>query len=345
MATVKFYLKNPKSNTSSIFFRLNYGAFELANGKKRYLPLQYQVDETINPAYWNTKKGEAKQTNRFSQYPEFNARLNSIRDAVLTLYRKLQNDGKIPSNTLLRKELDAIFKKHKNQTEVNSAMELMSFIPFYIETSNKAPGTKKGYKLLQTNLEDYEDVFKVKLTFDRIDIDFYNSFIKFLQSKKYTPNTVGGRIKTLKVFMNEAYERGLHKNIDYTKKAFSRPAEETKSIYLNENELQALLKLDLSGNQKYEHVRDWFLIGAYSGLRFSDLARLTEDNIFDDRLEITTEKTGKKVIIPINQIIQSILEKYDYKLPKIISNQKFNEYIKEVAQKAEITKPLWIGNP
>ena len=75
MATVKFYLNTPKKASSSIFFRLNYGAFEIVNGRKKYLPLQYHLDETINPTYWNSNKGEAKQVSKFPQYPEFNARL------------------------------------------------------------------------------------------------------------------------------------------------------------------------------------------------------------------------------------------------------------------------------
>ena len=151
MATVKFYLNNKKATSSSIFFRLNYGAFEIVNGKKRYLPLQYHLNETINSAYWNINKGEAKQISKFPQYPEFNARLNNVRDVVLTLVRKLQNDGKALTNDILRKELDFIFKKHRNQTDVLSEKELMSFIPYFIETSTKSSRTKLSYKRIFTD--------------------------------------------------------------------------------------------------------------------------------------------------------------------------------------------------
>ena len=141
MASVKFYLNTLKKTSSAIFFRLNYGAFEIVNGKKRYLPLQYHLDDTINTAYWNSKKGEAKQISKFPQYPEFNARLNNIRDTALNVLRKLQNDGINPSNDILRKELDAIFKEYKNKTEDTSKMELMTFITHFINTSTRIDST------------------------------------------------------------------------------------------------------------------------------------------------------------------------------------------------------------
>jgi len=342
MASVKFYLNKPKAISSSIFFRLNYGAYEIIKGKKRYLPLQYHLDETINPAFWNSNKGEVKQISKFPQYPEFNARLNNIRDTVLTILRKFKNDDINLSSDLLRKEFDSIFKKHKDQTVKNSAMELMSFIPHFIETSTKTVGTKRNYKQVLKNLQDYEQQKNTKLTFDKIDIDFYNDFVLFLQSKRFTPNTVGARIKVLKTFMNEAYERSLHKNTDYKKRAFGRPSEETRSIYLNDKELEDIYKLDLSSNKKLDHVRDWFLIGAYTGLRYSDLERLSKDNINGNFVEIKTKKTSTIVIVPINPMVKSILEKYDYQLPKMISNQKFNDYIKEVAQKAKIEEDIFM---
>ena len=342
MATVKFYLNASSKAQSSIFFRLNYGAYEIVNGKKRYLPLQYHLDETINPAFWNSNKGEAKQVSKFPQYPEFNARLNNVRDTVLTLIRKMQNDGKTLTNDVLRKELDLLLKKHKNQTDEVSEKELMSFIPHFIENSTNSNVTKLGYRRMLKDLKEFEQLKKVRLTFDKIDIDFHNEFVHYLESKNYAPNTVGARIRGLKTFMNAAYERNLHNNLDYKKKAFTKPSEETKNIYLNEEELAEIYQLDLSTSKKLDHVRDWFLIAAYTGLRFSDLERLSKDNINDSSIEIKTKKTGKTVVVPISPIIKSILDKYDDMLPKMISNQKFNEYIKEVAKRAKIDEDILI---
>jgi len=84
-------------------------------------------------------------------------------------------------------------------------------------------------------------------------------------------------------------------------------------------------------------VRDLFLIGCYTGLRFSDLSKLNKDNItVDNTINITTLKTNQKVIVPIHPITKQIFEKYNYQLPREISNQKFNEYLKDVAKIAGI---------
>ena len=77
-------------------------------------------------------------------------------------------------------------------------------------------------------------------------------------------------------------------------------------------------------------------------LRFSDLERLSKDNINDSSIEIKTKKTSQNVVIPLHSIVKSIIEKYNYALPKAISNQNLNEYIKEVAKKAGIEEDIYV---
>ena len=83
-------------------------------------------------------------------------------------------------------------------------------------------------------------------------------------------------------------------------------------------------------------MRDLFLIGAYTGLRFSDFTSITADNIRFNTLHIEQQKTGKPVSIPMHPIVLNIWKKYGGQLPKVISNQKFNDYLKEVCKLAGI---------
>lgn len=340
MATLRFYLKEPKAEISCIFFRLNFGAFELVNGKKKYLPLKYYINESINPLYWNKDKGRAKQDKRFRQYPEFNARLQYIEDESLSILRKLLNDRIDFTADQLRDELDKVLKPYKDQTD-KKGMEFLEFLNYYMEVSGMKPNTKKSYIQTNRDLKEYESEKNIKISYDFIDIDFYNNFVLWLKNKSYSTNTIGDRIKVLKSIMRAAQDRGYHKNEDYKKKAFKRPKEETIAIYLNDEELTKLYNLDLSANKKLDNVRDWFLIAAYTGLRFSDFSRLTKDNIKDE-ITIKTQKTGKTVIIPLHTYVKAILEKHSYNLPKVISNQKFNEYIKDVCLIAKISEPILI---
>jgi len=91
-------------------------------------------------------------------------------------------------------------------------------------------------------------------------------------------------------------------------------------------------------------VRDLFLIGCYTGLRFSDFVKIPANCIdIENRLiRIKTHKTGKSVVIPIHKTVLNILAKYQGKtensLPPALSNAKMNEYLKDVAEKAELNE-------
>lgn len=349
MASVKFNLKHKDKPRSNIFMSVYYGAFKRAINKttgKEYQKtvfLRYYINETVDVKYWLPDECRVKKTTAYSEGRELNARLVDIESKTISVIRDLQVRNIQLDNEVIKTELDKIFKAYKDKTKEIQGKDLMSFISHFIDTSNRTEGTKKIYRRVLKDLKIYENENNTHLTFERIDIDFHNSFIRYLNNKNYAPNTIGTHIKIIKTFMNEAYERGLHENIDFKKKAFSKPKEETSSVYLNIAELDSLYKLDLANNNKYDNVRDWFLIAAYTGLRFSDFSRLTKDNIQNDSISILTQKTGANVVIPFHTIVKSILEKHKYILPKVISNQKFNEYIKEVCKMAKIEEGILVN--
>lgn len=73
MATLNFYRSRPNEKVSGIYFRLNYGAFEMVNGKKVYRPFKYYIDESIDKDNWNNGKARARK--EFPQHIEFNQKL------------------------------------------------------------------------------------------------------------------------------------------------------------------------------------------------------------------------------------------------------------------------------
>lgn len=243
---------------------------------------------------------------------------------------------------MLTCELDKIYKSYK-EVEVIKTDDLLSFIDDYIQNTDKKKPTIKQYKIVRNNIFEYAELMRKRPTFDDIDLDYYLGFVEFLTAKGYSPNTIGSRVKGLKLFMNEAYERDLHTNLDFKKKRFSKPKEETNSVYLNNDELLKIYNCDFSKRKKLDRVRDIFLIGCYTGLRFSDLSQLKSENISEDgTITVKTQKTGKTVVIPIHTIVRTILAKYNNELPKMLSNQKFNDYIKEVAKAADIDESIFL---
>ncbi|GAB3945177.1 hypothetical protein GCM10028805_13840 [Spirosoma harenae] len=92
--------------------------------------------------------------------------------------------------------------------------------------------------------------------------------------------------------------------------------------------------MDLSKQERLERVRDLFVVGCYTGLRFSDLTNLRPEYIKNGLIRIEQQKTADKVVIPCHEVVTSMLKKYNGSLPRSISNQKMNDYLKEVCQLA-----------
>ena len=134
--------------------------------------------------------------------------------------------------------------------------------------------------------------------------------------------------------MNEAVGRKLTTNLQFKNKRFR-----------NEKEINRLYALDLANNSRLEKVRDLFIIACDTGLRFSDLIELRNENIINNGsvIRIRTQKTGEVVIIPLKGKVKEILKKYEGIPPQAISNQKMNEYLKELGEMAELIEDVVIS--
>ena len=332
MAEVNFFLKKPKSEDETpIYLFLSY------NNKR----LKYSTGEKIDPVFWDSENQKVKSTKKFPEHPEFNGRLIFLRTKAYDAYRKVLNDGFEPTNALIKKELD------KTARFVDSKkVDLFSFIKQYIEESKsiKANGTIKAYNTTKTRLEDYCKSKNKTLQFEDIDLEFYNSFVGYLTEEDYSQNTIGKHIKILKTFLNEATERGINKTVDFKKRKFKRLTEDTDKIYLNVKELEAIYKLNLSKDKQLESVRDLFIIGCYTGLRFSDFSELKPENIIDgNKIKIRANKTNDMVIIPLHQYVREIIKKYNNSIPFALSNPKMNLNLKHIGTLAKITDQVEIS--
>ena len=212
-----------------------------------------------------------------------------------------------------------------------------------------APKTIFQFENLKRHLENYQKAKKTKIEFDKIDLTFYHDFVEYLTIKlKLAPNTIGKLITNLKVFLREAFDEGMTTNNIFTHRKFRSINSVADTIYLTPIEIKEILNLDLKTNLKLDRVRDMFIIGCYTGLRFSDIINIKPENINDGMIEITQVKTKEKVAIPMTREVERLLSKYNNSLHKI-SNQKFNDYLYDVVTKCEgleieVTKNTIQGN-
>ena len=332
---ISFYLKRPKSEIETIIFaRLCFEGYKL----------KYYTTEKINPKYWNKETQRAKQIKSFSEFPEFNQRLNNIHSHIHNIYRKYLNDhsNEIPTPNTLKNLLNKEFNK------IVDEFTKKSFTVFYediikqminggrVQIKTGKPYSKATIKIYINTLNRIKEFQKTRrriLDFNTIDSEFYSDFIEYLSKRlKLANNTIGKDIKTIKTILNEAKERGININPQSMSKKFSTISEESESIYLSEIELKEIEKIDLSKNRTLDIVRDLFLIGCRTGLRFSDWDKITSKQIENGLIEIKQTKTENAVAIPIHKTVGDIFNKYNGELPKPISNQKTNYYLKEIGK-------------
>ena len=323
------------------------------------LRIKCKTDKKIIPSDWDFKnklpKGGEDYPIEGKKYSDLTKRLVFLKSQAEKNYTYFtETMDKVPSSIDFQNrfyKLIGLTIDKNEHTPQPDKLTLLSFIDkiikeartrFNSQTSKPiSHNTIKVYKQCERLLIEFNKT-KRKIDFDKIDLDFFHDFKEFLLKKQYSQNTIAKHVITLKSFLNEATERGDNTNLAYKSKRFRAPQQLVDTIYLTENELDELYKLDLLKEPKLDRVRDLFLVGCYTGLRFSDFTAIKPENIKGDFFEITTQKTNGTVIIPIHPKLVAIMAKYKGKttnsLPPSISNQKMNEYLKDIAQKIESLK-------
>lgn len=337
---VSLYLKRPDSKTDTVIYAsISYGI-----GK----PVKYYLPEKIHPQNWNKASYRARETRKFPEFPEFNARLDHIEVTIKNVIRKYMNDngGLPPLPEKLKGLLDAEIKKIETRPNTHTLASYLQLIIAQSESGERVngqtgkritPGTIKHYKTSLQRIVDFTDYTGKKYPLHSIDQDFYKAFTAYLTTEKVLAlNTIGKQVKTIKMVMKEAFSAGVTTNAAYSQ--FKAYSEDADTIYLNEKELEELAALDLEDSPRLMAVRDMFLVGCYTGLRFSDFIKFDHTNIENGFIEITQEKTAKPVVIPIHETVERIISKYGGVLPAPISNQKMNDYLSEVCGKVDCLK-------
>ncbi len=348
MQEVNFYLRDSKSAEKTgliLYFTYNKCRIKVCTIAR------------IKPSNWKQEKQKAFPKDDFA---EFNTSLSNKKSLILNAYTKYlnENNQQEPSQGKIKNIILDILNK-SNEISENKDLDLLSFTELFISESEMgkrlndkgapvSPNTIKVYKTFKKNLLAFKQKKKWNdLNFNTIDLAFFEEFKDYMTfDLRYTTNSLSKHIRILKTITNEAISR----NFDckpLVGKRFMAKNEVADTVYLNKSELQTLYELDLSEAPRLDKVRDLFLVGCWTGLRFSDFSDISPKCIKGDFLTIKTQKTGKEVIIPIHDYVRKIMNKYngmtENSLPPNISNQKMNSYIKEVCEKAGFVEPISIS--
>jgi integrase len=224
-----------------------------------------------------------------------------------------------------------------NKEELGEQKTFYEWFEFYINDRNSFQSVEIA-KHRKTTLNKLKLFFDKKIpTFADIDFGFYSEYRNWLLEEGELANSsVNKQFDYLKGFLRYASKHKLFNSAILDD--FDRLKEyETHTIYITKEELKIIWEFEFS-NERLERVRDLFVFACSTGLRESDFSIVKPENIKNDELFITTVKTSDPLIIPLNSYSRAVLKKYDNVLPKY-SQQKFNDYIKEVVQEIGLDTP------
>lgn len=299
----------------------------------------------VKPEHWDDKKKWIKRAS--PQFEEIDLVLTKITSKLGEILSYAVENAIDPTVDYILLELE----KNREYEQRSNRVDMFKTLELYIE--EKAPHVSKDqvkdYKTLRKHLTNFKEHSSQPVTFRNLNLKFYNEFMDYLFYKAVKPdgsvglvtNSAGKVVRLLKSFVNYQVAKGVIPVVDM--KNFKVVEEETDAIYLNEKELEAIYKLDLSDDQELEEIRDIFIVGCYTGLRYSDLSTLNSEHIdhINGNINIKQRKVHKAVVIPMIDYVPDILNKYNYELPKVHSN-KFNERVKELGQKIKLNQKVEI---
>ena len=222
------------------------------------------------------------------------------------------------------------------KASVSPAAKLRDFVAAMLEGSDRRDTTKQNYRTLSNDIERW----RPNTYLNDIDYQWVQAYDRHQRERGVAHNTRVSRLRMLRAVVNEALSRELMSQDPFRR--MKMEGMEAKKGYLTSRQLRQLEQMQFSG--KEERARDLFLVGCYTGLRFSDIRTLRQTDIgADGWLRKRTQKTGAEVSIPIGDLFDGrmlgLIEKYKGDIGRLCSkappNSDVNRTLKPLLAKVK----------
>lgn len=340
---VLFYLKTQKTSMQG---KAPICARVTVNGKRT----EISVKRSVNANEWDDRKGMAKGNRK--ETVELNMFLNQFKAKIINTYQQMILSDAVIDGPAIRDRV--LGTDHLAPT-------LLSLVEYHNEQQlhKLAPGTMKNYYTTQRYIEKFlrEKYYRNDIVLSQLTYKFILDFERYLfnyvpkdHQKPLNNNGIMKHIERLRKMINMAVK------LDWLSKdpfaSFKKHFDKVERECLNDKELTALANKHFA-IERLRHVRDMFMFSCYTGLSYVELAELSPTNIvtgIDGGLWISTirAKTDTGVRVPLLPQATELIEKYrDNPMAQnngtvfpVISNQRMNGYLKEIADICGITKIL-----
>lgn len=342
----KFILRKRSDDTATVRMRVTF---------KSQPPFDFDLNTPpISVENWdrNTCKVKAKT----QQAKEINARIALFETHINELIARYELiDKRLPSIKEFKQEFRKLLGQYTEQDESNDFYFVYDlFVKKAGQKSQWSEACYKKFHSLKNILIKYEPL----LLLNTLSEDTLQGFVLYLLQHNYRNTTIHKYVNFLRWYLRWANQNGYYKGFlhnTFKPKLKGANFENKEVIYITLNELRLLENFVFPPNKQYlERTRDVFLFCCYTGLRYSDVAKLKHSDIKNDCIKIVTKKTSDNLIIELNEHAFKLIAKYsnsvfpnDNVFP-VISNQKMNFFLKEMGRLCGIDEDTrivyFIGN-
>ena len=316
--------------------------------------IEFTTGYRIDAAKWDADKQRVKNgcSNKLKQSAsEINASLLEYYTEIQSIFKRFEVEDVMPTPEQIKEAFNALHKpanQEPNPKKEALPCDFFQVFDDFVEDCGRqndwTDSTYEKFAAVKNHLMNFRD----GLTFDFFDEKGLNDYVTYLRDVKEMRNsTIGKQLSFLKWFLRWAFKKGVHQNNAYDSYKPKLKSTQKKIIFLTWDELNRLREFKIPSNkQALERVRDVFLFQCFTGLRYSDVFNLRRSDIKGDHIEVTTVKTSDSLIIELNNHSKAILDKYknvafeDDKVLPVITNQKMNDYLKELAELVGIDEPV-----
>jgi integrase len=345
MISVKYYLKDKRASRKS-----SIRASVCFQGKR----LVFSVGASYNPVNWDYEMGRPKKIKGDERFAAVTSKLKELEVKIHKSYNELSDYGLLPvkPNKLLSKIFDTSTKDKPIKKE-KPALTLAQFIHTFIrdcETGKRLTNkrlkmeydTIKTFITTKNHFQKFEESYKKPIYLKDFNQAVHDDFVDYLEIElDHSRNSSSKHITNIRQVLLYAIKLNEYSKISFYDIKFETGREDSDNIYLTDDELKLMINLNNLSSELEENVKDLFIIGAYTGLRFSNYVSLDLGLINDGFIEVINIKTNIKNTIPILPEVEKIITKYKGQLPVAPTNQEFNRTLKDIAQRIpELHRPF-----
>ena len=321
--------------------------------------IDFNVGYRVSLDKWNTetqrcKAGTSHGKKKVSAL-EINKEVQRLETLADDVFKFFEVQDHTPSIEEYRKAFNALNGKQTASESQNKTLFFDLFEDFLKERGSKNDWTKSTYAKFDS-VKNHLIQFDKNIKFDDWTETKLTEYVNHLRTEKNIKNTtINNQLDFLRWYLKWGLEKGYNNTraFEYFKPKLKTTPK--KVIFLSWDELSQLREYQVPESKQYlDRVKDVFLFQCFTGLRYSDVYNLKRSDVKDDHIEVTTVKTADSLRIELNNYSRAILDKYKdihfehNKALPVISNQKSNDYLKELGELAGINEDVretyYIGN-